>query len=194
MDYIKNTSYYDPFETKQHFVKAQERIDVRFFKLDPHTPYLTAHGQRFLLAWQPCFSTVKPWFICPADCGRWARYLYRVEGRWACRQCHGLVYESQWQSKETRLYFKEHHLNLHFSCPKPKWKRWPTHQKGLMELIAVSRVLEAIRIAGAGRCKRELLKLINRQTIEAMGRGETPEAIEQIVNRVIRKVQMGFAS
>jgi hypothetical protein len=42
----------------------------------------------------------RKWFVCPGEgCGRRARKLYRWQGVWRCRKCHGLAYRSQLCSK-----------------------------------------------------------------------------------------------
>lgn len=48
----------------------------------------------------------RPWFLCPVDeCStRVAKlHLPHSGGEWRCRRCHGLVYDSQRQTREERL-------------------------------------------------------------------------------------------
>ena len=62
----------------------------------------TGLGRPIRIEWTPCrFGGRRPWFLCP-DCGRRAAKLYLVGGTYACRQCHGLVYRSQYSDEIAR--------------------------------------------------------------------------------------------
>lgn len=45
------------------------------------------------------YGGTRKWFVCPGGCGRRARKLYRWQGVWRCRKCHGLAYRSQLRGK-----------------------------------------------------------------------------------------------
>jgi hypothetical protein len=57
--------------------------------------------QRVPIAWTPCtLGGRRPWFRCEAYsngkyCGRRVALLYSAGGFFACRHCHGLVYDCQ---------------------------------------------------------------------------------------------------
>lgn len=55
------------------------------------------------LSWSPCtYGGVRPWFVC-GQCERRSRKLYLKSERFACRNCLGLVYESQREPDDLRL-------------------------------------------------------------------------------------------
>ena len=54
------------------------------------------------IEWTTChFGGRRPWFLCPG-CRRRAAKLHLVGGTYACRQCHGLVYRSQYSDELDR--------------------------------------------------------------------------------------------
>jgi hypothetical protein len=93
----------------------------------------------------PNFGGVRWWWSCGglktpgwehddfvASCGRRVRLLFLRKGRWACRRCWGLAYESEWKeeeewgspkrgvrSKRKRLKSKDAQLELE----KKAWRR-----------------------------------------------------------------------
>lgn len=59
------------------------------------------------------YGGTRPWFLCPMNrCGRRIAVLYLWDGDFACRQCHGLAYESQRESDLDRAARKLRKLNL----------------------------------------------------------------------------------
>jgi len=92
------------------------------------------------LIWKSChFSGERPYFVCPGlyagrPCNRRAIRLYLLGGRFRCRRCHGLAYNSQSESVVDRARRKAEKINrrlnpewsdLEFVSPPPKgmWRR-----------------------------------------------------------------------
>jgi hypothetical protein len=49
------------------------------------------------------FGGVRTYFRCPGEeCNRRVEVLYFAEGRFRCRRCHGLAYESQYEDVDRR--------------------------------------------------------------------------------------------
>jgi hypothetical protein len=78
----------------------------------------------------------RSWFRCPTPrCGRRCALLYLVEGRYACRRCHGLVYRTQHEHKDGRLLIKAERLWARLGWDfaeegeKPKGMHWRTFQR-----------------------------------------------------------------
>ena len=62
------------------------------------------------LAWTPChYGGRRPWFLCPY-CGRRVGKLYGAGRLFLCRQCCGLVYESQREDAAFRLLRKAQNI------------------------------------------------------------------------------------
>lgn len=101
----------------------------------------TANGepQRYTvsLEWTPCnYGGSRPWFRCPASrCGRRCAVLYG--GRiFACRQCHGLAYESQREDRSGRLLLKRDKIRARLGAEpgmgeldKPPRMHWRTFNR-----------------------------------------------------------------
>src|SRR5450759_52573 len=63
--------------------------------------------QRVPLTWTACaLGGRRPWFCCP--CGRRVAILYGFDQLFECRQCGGLVYETQSQDPTYRAIKRAH--------------------------------------------------------------------------------------
>ena len=52
--------------------------------------------ERIGLSFSSChYGGQRPWFVCPAECGRAVAVLYLSGLRFLCRHCHSLAYASQ---------------------------------------------------------------------------------------------------
>lgn len=96
-----------------------------------------SHGGESLATTSCNFGGVRYWFIC-SDCSRRVAKLYRVGGRYACRQCHGLAYRSQHENYYDRGLLKAQRIRMKLGGsanmtlpfpPKPKFMRWATYYR-----------------------------------------------------------------
>jgi len=90
------------------------------------------------LLWTRCnLGGVRPWFRCPgASCNRRVARLYCVDGRFACRNCHQLMYPSQREAGYDRAARRANRIREKlgwglglFNRPardKPKGMHWQT--------------------------------------------------------------------
>ncbi len=74
----------------------------------------------------PChYGGSRPWFTCPV-CRDRAGLLYMRWGRFACRHCQRVAYQSQSGSALDRVCNRYHRLAAKVEDGKPKWQRWAT--------------------------------------------------------------------
>mgnify|MGYP000871003301 CR=1 FL=1 len=74
----------------------------------------------------PChYGGSRPWFTCPV-CRDRAGLLYLRWGRFACRHCQRVIYQSQSGSALDRVCNRYHRLAAKVEDGKPKWQRWAT--------------------------------------------------------------------
>lgn len=77
----------------------------------------------------PChYGGSRPWFACPV-CNDRAAVLYLRAGRFACRHCQRVSYQSQSGSAMDRVCARYHRLDALVMAPKPKWQRKATRQR-----------------------------------------------------------------
>jgi len=77
----------------------------------------------------PChYGGSRPWFCCPV-CRDRAGLLYLRWGRFACRHCQRVTYQSQSGSALDRVCNRYHRLNAKVENGKPKWQRWATFNR-----------------------------------------------------------------
>ena len=70
----------------------------------------------------------RPWFACPV-CHRRAAVLFLRGGRFACRKCQRISYQSQSGSALDRICNRFHQLEARVEAGKPKWQRWATFNR-----------------------------------------------------------------
>jgi hypothetical protein len=94
----------------------------------------------------------RPWFACPR-CGRQAAKLYLRQSRFACRQCHRLVYASQSEDGMDRAWRKQQKLEskLGEGWERPKGMHHKTRDAILAKVWACEEVRED---ALAAYCER----------------------------------------
>jgi Zn-finger protein len=89
------------------------------------------------LEWTPCtYGGQRPWFVCPRpECGRRCAVLYG-ERVFECRQCCGLTYESQRETRLARTLRKVNKARSRLGADglKPPRMHWRTFHR-LTELI-----------------------------------------------------------
>lgn len=86
-------------------------------------------SQHIAVTTTPChLGGSRPWFSCPA-CGRRAGVLFLRSGRFACRRCQHISYQSQSASPTDRLCSLFHRLDAQVEDGKPKWQRWATFDR-----------------------------------------------------------------
>ncbi len=102
----------------------------------------------------PCrYGGSRPWFRCPG-CKRRRAVLYSVEGRFRCRVCHDLAYESTREDVGARANRRADKLRRKLGNnggerwrgvpPKPRRMRWATYQRLVNEILEAEReALEA---------------------------------------------------
>lgn len=112
-----------------------------------------------LVATRPGFGGARWWFICPR-CGRRVGIVYfcrwhGVSGDWACRRCHGLAYDSQWDTRRRRAdrrwlqaLWRAGGTWGERSPRRPKGMHQHTYEKCMAELCAAA--LERARTKGKG--------------------------------------------
>jgi|ERR1700722_1554973 len=97
--------------------------------------------QRVEFTCTPCyFGGRRTWFICP-DCRRRCAVVYGVNdfGRFSCRHCMKLAYESEAENVADRLTRKmlKRERMLGEDGEKPKWMRWSTYARICDEIANV---------------------------------------------------------
>jgi Zn-finger protein len=106
--------------TKKHTIHGHR------IRLGPRYPdsYIDTSAGRFALDWTPCnFGGHRVWFLC--RCGKRTSTMFAPyssiqdkggKGNWACRHCHEIEYESQYQGpiskKIARCWRIAHKLGL----------------------------------------------------------------------------------
>jgi len=82
---------------------------------------LDASGQSARIEWQECtLGGSRPWFLCP-ECGRRAGKLYELDGAYACRICHHVVYRSQYRSPGERAADRARRLRSRLGASPQLW-------------------------------------------------------------------------
>jgi len=122
------------------FVENTPCLNVRDWEIEPYTNTITIDQQRFSIEWKQYKLGIWSWFLCP-ECGRRCIKLYLKNGCWACRECHKLVYKSQWQSKENGLLQEYHELLPLLQTGKPKWQHSSTCWKKESRFGALQEIL-----------------------------------------------------
>ncbi len=94
--------------------------------------------ERVRLERTPCrYGGSRPWFLCPG-CGRRRAVLHSVGGRFRCRACHNLAYESTREDAGTRARRRADSLRRQLGeteggrwgmPPKPPRMRWATYER-----------------------------------------------------------------
>ncbi len=86
-----------------------------------------------LLAWTTChFGGGRPWFVCPgAGCGRRVAVLYGPGRYFLCRQCYGLVYESQRENVMYRALYKAQAIRERLGGSANMMEPFPEKPKGM---------------------------------------------------------------
>jgi hypothetical protein len=98
-------------------------------------PYRFRQIVRLVASGQP-FGGARLWFLC-GSCGRRCRVLYLVR-RFACRQCCGVRYDSQYEAPAERVLRRRWKLHRRFGAPphpidmatwpkRPSGMRWSTY-------------------------------------------------------------------
>ena len=91
----------------------------------------------------PChYGGSRPWFACPI-CRDRAAVLYLRSGRFACRHCNRIAYQSQSGSMHHRVCNLYHRLADKLEDGKPKWQRWATFNRLEDRFNRVSRQFDA---------------------------------------------------
>lgn len=96
-----------------------------------------------LVTTRPQFGGVRYWYQCPR-CWRRVRVLYayaaRGRERFSCRRCQGLRYYAHNESRPERLHRRARKLYRRAGSPdgaepwqKPKWMRWATFSRLVLE-------------------------------------------------------------
>jgi hypothetical protein len=103
--------------------------------------------QRIPLAWTACaLGGRRPWFCC--RCGRRVAILYGYDELFECRQCCGLVYESQSESPTFRSLRRAHAIRerlggdpdvFSFFPTKPLGMHWRTYERLRAQGLAADR-------------------------------------------------------
>src|SRR5262249_35010021 len=93
---------------------------------------------RVALEWTSCnYGRQRPWFRCPAaGCARRVAILY-CGGIFACRDCHGLNYESQHERTHDRALRRYQNIRVQLGAhaaigsfpDKPKGMHWRTYHR-----------------------------------------------------------------
>jgi hypothetical protein len=91
----------------------------------------------------PChYGGSRPWFACPI-CRDRAAVLYLRAGRFACRHCNRIAYQSQSGTMHDRVCNLYHRLADTLEDGKPKWQRWATFNRLEDRFDRVSRQFDA---------------------------------------------------
>ena len=110
--------------------------------------------ERVRLERTPCrYGGSRPWFRCPG-CGRRRAVLHSLGGRFRCRACHDLAYESTREDAGDRARRRADKLRRRLGDtdggrwrqvpPKPPRMHWATYQRLVNEILETEReALEA---------------------------------------------------
>lgn len=99
------------------------------YSIRDHADQWRDASQTVTIATTPChYGGSRPWFTCPICCDR-AGVLYLRAGRFACRRCNRIAYQSQSGSERDRICKRYHRLADKLESGKPKWQRWATFNK-----------------------------------------------------------------
>ncbi len=92
-------------------ISASARITVAPSSIGVnHAVGFEPSSQRISLLRTNCnFGGTRVWFACPRCGGRYA-VLYAPDGRFACRHCQRIAYQSQSEDLNARLYRKENKI------------------------------------------------------------------------------------
>ncbi len=134
------------------------------------------------------FGGERKWFVCPGGCGRRARKLYRWQGVWRCRKCHGLAYRSQLRSKPLNSLEKARKLRMRLGedkpiimapmPPKPLQMTHRRYQKVIADIMqAEIKAIREIAVLGLG-CD-QLFSRREKAVKEVQGKVETRLPAEQ---------------
>lgn len=115
------------------------------------------------LTWTPCYyGGRRAWFICPGfGCGRRVGKLYAGGRYFLCRHCYDLAYESQRESRASRLQSKAQDIRRRLGgdpsslAPfpdKPKWMHWDTYLRLFreyhrLEMLSLTTIAQMAGIA-----------------------------------------------
>lgn len=110
--------------------------------------------ERIGLERTPCrYGGSRPWFRCPG-CGKRRAVLYSVGGRFRCRGCHDLAYESTREDVGERARRRADTLRRKLGDtergpwrgvpPKPPRMRWATYQRLVEEILEAEREAMAV--------------------------------------------------
>jgi len=151
-----DTNEFDNQTACQIYLHTRERtgsIDVRTERDVVVLTYQTRHdlatewkpiSQRVPITWTDLhFGGRRPWFICSMYChgqycGRRVAVLYRLGDYFACRQCYGLVYESQQEPTYMRGLLKAQKILTRLGArpdifkpfpEKPPRMHWRTYER-----------------------------------------------------------------
>jgi hypothetical protein len=115
-------------------VQCHESQYLRLYQSEASNGASRVVDQKIHLAWTSChYGKQRPWFCCPTStCDKRAAILYleTESGLFLCRGCCNLVYETQRESKQDRLYRKRTQYarklgrprtSPHLPHPKPRY-------------------------------------------------------------------------
>lgn len=88
------------------------------------------------------YGGTRSWFACPA-CHHRAAVLFLRSGRFACRKCQRISYQSQSGSALDRVCNRFYQLEARVEAGKPKWQRWTTFNRLLNQYEDVSEQFNA---------------------------------------------------
>ncbi|MGM0583757.1 MAG: hypothetical protein ACQEUZ_03805 [Pseudomonadota bacterium] len=98
---------------------------------------------------EPCrYGGSRPYFLCPKlGCGRRVVKLFKSGHRFLCRQCHGLVYESQAETAWKRRLRRANKLRERLGGPvgmlnRMPWKPPQMHTTTYEQMVAEIRSIE----------------------------------------------------
>lgn len=105
------------------------------------------------LTWTSCtYGGRRPWFLCPR-CSRRVAKVYLHRGRWGCRECFDLAYQTQREDALGRVYAKEHRIfrKLDERDPRGQLLPLPERPKGMHWRTYFRLVQEAGEAQGMAR-------------------------------------------
>ena len=152
---------------KKQFVENTPYLNIREFDFRQDTVAFSIDGQNLPIERQLYSLGTRLWFLCPI-CEKRRVKLYLLNKKWACRVCHGLVYASQWRSKQQRLQIECDALREEIENGKPKWQHYRTHWRKQSRFLALQHVLLTASVQRLSRNRQRYLKAINEQAIQAI--------------------------
>jgi ribosomal protein L37AE/L43A len=150
---------------KTAFVESTPQLSVRELELKEDTVAIEIDGQEIAVELESYLFGMRSWFLCP-DCGKRRVKVYLFRERWACRECHGLVYLSQWRHTEQRLQKEYEELWEEVKDGKPKWQHRRTHWRKMSRFGAIQEILLTASVQRLGRNKWRFLRGINNLVID----------------------------